>query len=390
MDQPAHTSDSGSPWKSVPPRNLVIFLLAVFFVFASLGVVQDVMGMGRQATGHYVLTVLLSGLFAACYAAAGITLRHRFWIALIPLLCLQFLAMALLGNKMPDAPPRTQYGPAEVKHLNQRLAFDGAGVIVCVVLGYIGFLTVSISEGRRHAKLQGEKATLESEMAAAREIQRVMVPEELPPTPGYRLECVYRPAAQVGGDFFQVIPLKSGSSLVIIGDVSGKGLSAAMIVSMVVGMLGAVTGFTEEPAAILGELNRRLCGRAHGGFVTCAAVRLDPGGLLTVANAGHLPPYLNGAEVPTSGSLPLGVSASSAYEQATVILRSGDRVFLLTDGVVEAQNQEAGLLGFSRVESLLHDGATAAALAEAAQHHGQADDITVVCLQCTAAARVVA
>lgn len=306
----------------------------------------------------------------------------------MPLFAAQFLITGLLAKRMPDKPQPSQYDRGQTDRLHQRLAIDGSGVVVCVMLGYIGFLTASISEGRRHARLQGEKASLESEMAAAREIQRVMVPEELPPTPGYHVECVYRPAAQVGGDFFQVIPLKSGCTLVIIGDVSGKGLSAAMIVSMVVGMLGTITGFTEEPAAILGELNRRLCGRAHGGFVTCAVMRLDPDGQLTVANAGHPPPYRNGVEIPSVGSLPLGVSASSVYDQVDLSLLRGDRVFLLTDGVAEAQSDDGRLLGFPRIETMLRQGVTATALADAALSHGQADDITVVCLQHTAAVPV--
>src|SRR5271168_2676524 len=135
-------------------------------------------------------------------------------------------------------------------------------------------------------------ATLEGEMAAAREVQRLMVPEHPPQINGYSIESIYHPAAEVGGDFFQVISLSSDRALVVIGDVSGKGLRAAMIVSMIVGTLRTVSGFTEEPAEILAELNRRLCGRTYGGFVTCLAVRLEDEGRLTLANAGHLPPYL--------------------------------------------------------------------------------------------------
>ncbi|HEY3705978.1 MAG TPA: SpoIIE family protein phosphatase [Terracidiphilus sp.] len=379
-----------SPWRTIPRRNILIFLLAVFFVFASIGFVSDITNMGRQPIARFVISVLMSGLFAVVYAVSGIILRKKFWIVFVPVFAAQFLVSGLLANRMPDAPQPAQYDHADTERLRARLAIDGIAVVTCVILGYIGFLTVSISESRRHARLEGEKAALDSEMDAARAIQRIMVPEELPPTPGYQLECVYCPAAQVGGDFFQVIPLKSGASLVIIGDVSGKGLSAAMIMSMVVGMLGTITGFTEEPAAILGELNRRLCGRAHGGFVTGAAVRLDPDGHFTVANAGHLAPYINGMEMATGGSLPLGMSTASAYEQSQARLRRGDTVFLLTDGVVEAQGTDGRLLGFPRVETLLREGATASALAEAAQRHGQADDITVVCLRCLAAARVVA
>ena len=131
------------------------------------------------------------------------------------------------------------------------MAFDGVAVIFSVVLGYVGFVHVSISEARRYSKAQIDKASLESEMAAAREVQRLMVPEDLPAVHGYTIESVYRPAAEVGGDFFQVIPLKSGRTLIVIGDVSGKGLRAAMIVSMLVGMLRTVSGFTEEPGEIL-------------------------------------------------------------------------------------------------------------------------------------------
>ncbi|HVX57636.1 MAG TPA: PP2C family protein-serine/threonine phosphatase, partial [Candidatus Saccharimonadales bacterium] len=187
-------------------------------------------------------------------------------------------------------------------------------------------------------------------------------------------------------DFFQVIPVRSGRTVLVLGDVSGKGLSAAMIVSMLVGMLRTIVAFTEEPAEILNELNRRLFGRAHGGFATCLVVCLDPSGALWTANAGHLPPYLNGAEVPLPGSLPLGLVEQAAYEQKTLELRGADRLFLVTDGIVEAQDKEGRLLGFDRLEWLLRDRITAHDLAEAAQQHGQTDDITAICIQPAATA----
>jgi serine phosphatase RsbU (regulator of sigma subunit) len=154
-----------------------------------------------------------------------------------------------------------------------------------------------------------------------------------------------------------------------------------MIVSMVVGMLRTIAGFTEEPAEILGELNRRLCGRTQGGFATCLVALLEAGGNLVIASAGHLAPYVNGEEVPVAGSLPLGVTENVAYQQTAVELHPGDRLFLLTDGIVEAQDNDARLFGFSRVEWLLREGATAARLAEAAQQHGQTDDITAICIE---------
>jgi serine phosphatase RsbU (regulator of sigma subunit) len=369
------------PWRSAPRRTIITFLLAVFFVFAAVGFVTDSVDMGRQPHLRFAIAVLLNGLFAVGYASSGVILRRRFWIVFFPLFLTQIGIMSLISRAMPDASHLTQYNTEQASALEQRISFDGSAVIVCVMLGYVGFVTVSISEARRYALLQSEKASLESEMTAAQEIQRLMVPEDLPPTPGYRMESVYHPAAQVGGDFFQVIPVKSGRTLVVLGDVSGKGLSAAMIVSMVVGMLRTITGFTEEPAEILGELNRRLCGRTQGGFATCLVARLELGGMLAISSAGHLPPYVNCEEVPVAGSLPLGMAEDAVYEQTAVELNPGDRIFLLTDGIVEAQDSSGRLFGFSRVEWLLREGVTAGALADAAQQHGQADDITAICIE---------
>jgi serine phosphatase RsbU (regulator of sigma subunit) len=150
-----------------------------------------------------------------------------------------------------------------------------------------------------------------------------------------------------------------------------------MIVSMIVGMLRTLCGFTEEPAEILEELNRRLCGETQGGFATCLMVRLDHG-LLTLANAGHLPPYVNGSEIPVAGSLPLGLVESASYGQTCLEMGAGDRVVLLTDGIPEARNEQGMLLGFPKVESLLRGGANARTVAETAQHFGQNDDLTVI------------
>ena len=164
----------------------------------------------------------------------------------------------------------------------------------------------------------------------------------------------------------------------MIGDVSGKGLRAAMIVSMIVGMLRTASTFTEEPAEILAELNRRICGRIHGGFATCLAVRLETGGQLTLANAGHPPPYLNGSEIALAGSIPLGLDETVGYGQTKVQMNVGDVGVLMTDGIAEAQNEQRVLLGFPRIEFLLRQGATAKTLAETAQQHGQNDDLTVL------------
>jgi hypothetical protein len=374
-----------SLWRTTPIKSRVIFLLAVFFVFVGIGLTNDVIGMGRQHVARIAASVALSGLFAVVYAATGVALRGKFWKAAVPLFVVQFFTMVLLANLFPDSPQAVQMNEAQTAHLRTRMTFVGFGIIVSVVLGYVGFVYVSISEGRRHIRAQAEKATLEAEMAAAREVQRMMVPEDLPFIAGYKVETIYRPAAEVGGDFYQVIPLKSGGhTLIVIGDVSGKGLRAAMIVSMIVGMLSIVSSSTDEPAEILAELNRRLCGRAHGGFATCVVVRLDADGQLVLANAGHPPPYLNRTEIPFAGSIPLGLVETASYTQTTLDMRAGDRALLLTDGVAEARNAQGALFGFSGVESLLREGASARTVAEAAQQHGQNDDLTVISIARTA------
>jgi hypothetical protein len=367
-----------SPWQTTPRKSVVIFLLAVFCIFASFGFVNDVIDMGLQPPLRFGLSVLISGFFSVSYAASGIALRGQFWKAFLPLFALHFGCMALLGHRFPEPSRPIQMGAEATQRLQGRLVFDGLAIIASVCLGYAGFAYVSVSEGRRHGRSQMEKAMLEAEMTAAREVQRVMVPEDLPQIEGYAIESIYRPASEVGGDFFQVIPLSNGSALVAIGDVSGKGLRAAMIVSMIVGTLRTVSGYTAEPAEILGELNRRLCGRIHEGFATCQVIRLEEKGRFILANAGHLPPYLNGAEVQFQGSLPLGLEEGATYEQTSLEMAAGDVLVLLTDGVAEALNEKRVLFGFAHVESMLRAGATAKHVVEIAQKYGQSDDITVL------------
>ena len=376
-----HSSTEGRApilWRTIPLKTRIIFLAAVFCVFAGIGIANDIVDMGRWPLQRFALSVGLIGVCAMGYAASGIILRNRFWKAMLPLMAAQFVTMGFIAHSFPDAPRPAQMNVAETDRLRSRLAFDGVAVIVTVCLGYIGFVHSSISEARRYARTQAEKAMLEGEMAAAREVQRIMVPESLPSIAGYAIESVYRPAAEVGGDFFQVIRLNSGRTLLVIGDVSGKGVSAAMVVSMIVGMLCVVTASTEEPAEILSELNHRLCSRKYGGFATCLIVRLEAEGRLTLANAGHPPPYLNGIEFPLPGSTPLGLVENAAYSQTALEIRAGEKAVLLTDGVPEARNEQGVLLGFSRVESLLREGANVQAVAQTAQQYGQNDDLTVI------------
>jgi serine phosphatase RsbU (regulator of sigma subunit) len=113
-------------------------------------------------------------------------------------------------------------------------------------------------------------------------------------------------------------------------------------------------------------------------FATCLCARIYPDGSLTIANAGHLSPYRDGRELELPPGLPLGVISDSQYEQATFQLSQGDRLVFLSDGVVEARNQQGELFGFERTQQVSHE--SARYIAQTARHFGQTDDITVVSL----------
>jgi serine phosphatase RsbU (regulator of sigma subunit) len=375
---------ASSPWRNAPRWSILVFVLAVFFTFASLGFVFDILDMGRQPPLRFALSVLTTAFFSTSYAVACVWFRRRWWIPILPIFVIQNIAMNLLYRRLPESPALTQFDPTQLSRFHSRLTFDGAAVITSVLLGYIGFVVVSVSEARRRVRVELDKAALDTELAAAREIQRLMVTEESPPTPGYAIESIYRPAAQVGGDFFEVLPLEAGETLVVIGDVSGKGIGAAMIVSMLIGMLRTISRSNHDPAQILAQLNSGLCESRREGFVTCLAVRLGPTGRVALANAGHLPPWLNGAEIALPGSLPLSLLAAAAPEQAAFEMRPGDRLTLITDGVVEARDAQGALFGFERARSLADQKAAALALADAAMQFGQDDDVTVISILRTA------
>jgi Stage II sporulation protein E (SpoIIE) len=212
----------------------------------------------------------------------------------------------------------------------------------------------------------------------AAEVQHMLIPAALPQTPGLTIESEYRPAREVGGDFFQIIPDETNSSvLFVVGDVTGKGLQAGMLVALIVGTIRTTieTGF--DPLDVLQSLNRRLCGRGHA-HATCLALRIDANGEATLANAGHLPPYLNGRELPMEGAVPLGMIASAEFSLLQFQLQKDDRLLLMSDGVVEAQDEQGQLFGFERIQALLQKPITAAEVATAAQNFGQQDDISVL------------
>jgi len=231
----------------------------------------------------------------------------------------------------------------------------------------------------RSTRISRQQAVLEGEVAAAREVQQVLLPELVETVPGFRIEAIYEPAQQVGGDFFQILPDAEGGLLVVVGDVAGKGLPAAMLVSVLVGSIRTAAEESFDPGTMLRRLNERMVGRARGGFSTALAAHITADGRVTIANAGHLSPYLDGVEIELPGALPLGIVSGVEYEGSVFLLDSGSRLVFYSDGVIEAQTAKGELFGFERGLAMSKE--PAASIAEAARRFGQTDDITVVGIQ---------
>jgi serine phosphatase RsbU (regulator of sigma subunit) len=237
--------------------------------------------------------------------------------------------------------------------------FTGILVIVLIIFG-------------RFLRIQSERERATSELEAARSVQELMIPREKLDTPGFEVESIYNPANEVGGDFFHVQTAADGGMLVVIGDVAGKGLKAAMNVSMLMGALRATK--ERSPAKILNSLNSAIAGTDS--FTTCQAAWFGADGEVLLANAGHLPPYLNSQEIALPGGLPLGVLPDVSYEEVALYLHPGDRLLLLSDGVVEARSPSGEIFGFERVHNLSNQ--SVFYIADAAKTFGQEDDITVL------------
>jgi hypothetical protein len=267
-------------------------------------------------------------------------------------------SMAAMTGRAYHSPLTVTFGPVPIHFA----AFaDLVGILAIILIIFVRFL-----------RIQRDQQRFTSELAAARSVQELMIPQERIETPGFEVDSVYNPATEVGGDFFHVQPTSDGGLLVVIGDVAGHGLKAAMNVSMLMGALRRTTD--HSPAKILESLNRVLTGSES--FTTCQAAFFSSDGEVVMSNAGHLPPYLNSQEVNIPGGLPLGVLADNTYAEIRLYLHPGDRLLLMSDGVVEARHPNGELFGFERVHNLSNQ--TAFYIADSAKVFGQEDDITVL------------
>jgi sigma-B regulation protein RsbU (phosphoserine phosphatase) len=341
----------------------IVFLLHLHRVHDYLSVAAEVVFCG-------LISVMLFRAWRRGLTEAGVMLLPFFLAATADSID-TVLDYAASQHWIADrfASPRFHMGPV------------GFGVSTVTYAIFLASLIAVILYRFVHVSQEEQKSAAEIE--AARSVQALLIPTQLPSNRNFMLESAYLPVNGVGGDFFQVLPLKDDSLLIVVGDVSGKGLQAAMNASTLVGALR--NELSHDPATVLNHLNHVMLGTASGvgagpnavaSFATCLCARVYTDGTMTIANAGHLSPYRDGREMELVADLPLGVIANIKYEQASFRLDRGDRLIFLSDGVVEATNTQGELFGFERTQQVSNE--SARYIAQTAKRFGQADDITVV------------
>src|ERR687890_378622 len=236
--------------------------------------------------------------------------------------------------------------------------YEATGIVIHRIAG--GKIAEEWSEGSGILGLTQQR--LEQEMLVARRIQQASLPKEVPTLNGWEISPHYQPAREVGGDFYDFFELEDGQFGLVVGDATGKGMPAALVMATTCGMLRAVAKTSDSPGEVLGRVNEALSARIPPNtFVTCFYALLDPeSGSLTYANAGHDLTYLrrgNDAEQLRARGMPLGLMSGVTYEEGHSFLREGDGVLFYSDGLVEAHNQHREMFGSPRLRRLLteHD-----------------------------------
>jgi len=299
------------------------------------------------------------------------------------LLFFPFIVNALIGSLGNLSYSLTDFGYANGARVNiaQIAVFSQPFPVNVGDLGQIfsllGFLAVLVY---RFARTSREQQRLASSMQAARDIQQRLVPTNIPVLKGLQTEIVYLAAEEVGGDFCQILTRRNGSIFVAIGDVSGKGLQAAMLGAVAVGALRSIADEEIGPAEALHRLNHVLLRteKSTTSFITCFCLVLNASGGVTMANAGHLSPYIDGVEMNLEPGLPLGIVQAVEYHEFSGSLPLSARITLLSDGVVEARSHSGELFGFERTTQVSR--LAASEIASKAHQFGQQDDITVITL----------
>jgi predicted ester cyclase len=223
--------------------------------------------------------------------------------------------------------------------------------------------SLGLSELLRRQRLEqeiSERARIEQELRVARHIQQASLPKEVPTLEGWQISPFYQPAREVGGDFYDFFELDDGRVGVVVGDATGKGVPAALVVTATYSMLRAVAQALGafSPGEVLAQVNETLLARIPPNmFVTCFYAILDPkSGTLSYANAGHDLPYLwhgGDCEELRARGMPLGLMPGMSYEEKEIVLDAGEAALFYSDGLVEAHDPDGQMFGFPRLRALI-------------------------------------
>lgn len=254
-------------------------------------------------------------------------------------------------------------------------------------------LTRSLQELEEAQEQLIAQERLDMELTMARKIQEAMLPQELPRLPGWELHALWQPARAVSGDFYDFIPLPDGRLALVVGDVTDKGVPAALIMTVTRSMLRTAAALAASPGDLLARVNTLLHpDMPESMFVTCFVGFLDPStGQMSFANAGHcLPFHFHEGEVSElrAMGLPLGLMPDREYPGNETIILHGDRLLFYSDGLVEAHNEQGKMFGKDSVLAFFHGCVAGSATIEDLLRHQekfrgegeQEDDITLVCL----------
>ena len=244
--------------------------------------------------------------------------------------------------------------------------------------GFIIFLaTLGYAAARRFARTEHEQIELEGELSAAREIQRSILPAHMPCVEGLIVDARYVPASTVAGDLYDFLQIDERRAGIVVADVSGHGIPAALVASMVKIAVSSHAALAADPAAMLAALNTTLARDVRRGFVTATYLYFD-GSAVQVANAGHPAPLLlrNGVirEIGATNPL-LGRFRTATYSATTIELQRGDRIIAYTDGVVEARNARGEEFGEERLHALMKHGAALAEIVTAVENWRGAEEM---------------
>jgi serine phosphatase RsbU (regulator of sigma subunit) len=240
-----------------------------------------------------------------------------------------------------------------------------------------------------------ERERVEQELQVARRIQHASLPKEVPELEGWQVTPYYRPAREVGGDFYDFHELDDGRLALVVGDATGKGVPATLVMSSTRSMLRAVARASNSPGEVLEQVNDLLLTDIPPNmFVTCFYAILEPkSGRLDCANAGHDLPYVHhgdGAEELRARGMPLGLMPGMSYEQQEIVLDAGDCALFYSDGLVEAHDPKGKMFGFPRLRELVAEHGEEGSLGDllleelysfVGEGWEQEDDITLLTLE---------